>query len=234
MTRSAVALAVAALLPSCAMEAPFADGGDGTLSISTEIKGDVVKKTRAIDSDEMAALRENFVIWICNSKGVVKRFKGVDNIPESFSLKVGSYLADAWAGDSVSASFDKKFYRAVQDFEISKGSNALSLVCRIANVLVSVDPASLNAGLQDMKITFSNSRGELLFTADNIGVDKGYFMMPNTSETDILYKIEGKAADGSAYVKEGAIANVQRAHEYCMTVTADERPVTEGGALIRI
>ena len=59
-------------------------------------------------------------------------------------------------------------------------------------------------------------------------------MMPNTSETDILYKIEGKAADGSAYVKEGAIANVQRAHEYCMTVTADERPVTEGGAMIRI
>ncbi len=234
MTRSAVALAVAALLPSCAMEAPFADGGDGTLSISTEIKGDVVKNTRAIDSDEMSALRENFVIWICNSKGVVKRFKGVDNIPESFSLKVGSYVADAWAGDSVSASFDKKFYRAVQDFEISKGSNALSLVCRIANVLVSVDPASLNAGLQDMKITFSNSRGELLFTADNIGVDKGYFMMPNTSETDILYKIEGKAADGSAYVKEGSIANVQRAHEYCMTVTADERPVTEGGALIRI
>jgi len=110
MTRSAVALAVAALLPSCAMEAPFADGGDGTLSISTEIKGDVVKNTRAIDSDEMAALRENFVIWICNSKGVVKRFKGVDNIPESFSLKVGSYVADAWAGDSVSASFDKKFY----------------------------------------------------------------------------------------------------------------------------
>ncbi|MDE5644645.1 MAG: PCMD domain-containing protein [Muribaculaceae bacterium] len=234
MTRSAVALAVAALLPSCAMEAPFADGGDGTLSISTEIKGDVVKKTRAIDSDEMAALRENFVIWICNSKGVVKRFKGVDNIPESFSLKVGSYVADAWAGDSVSASFDKKFYRAVQDFEISKGSNALSLVCRIANVLVSVDPASLNAGLQDMKITFFNSRGELLFTADNIGVDKGYFMMPNAAETEILYKIEGKAADGSAYVKEGAIANVQRAHEYCMTVTADERPITEGGALIRI
>lgn len=234
MTRSAVALAVAALLPSCAMEAPFADGGDGTLSISTEIKGDVVKKTRAIDSDEMAALRENFVIWICNSKGVVKRFKGVDNIPESFSLKVGSYVADAWAGDSVSASFDKKFYRAVQDFEISKGSNALSLVCRIANVLVSVDPSSLNAGLQDMRITFSNSRGELLFTADNIGVDKGYFMMPNSAETDILYKIEGKAADGSAYVKEGAIANVQRAHEYCMTVTADERPITEGGALIRI
>lgn len=234
MTRSAVALAVAALLPSCAMEAPFSDGGDGTLSISTEIKGDVVKNTRAIDSDEMAALRENFVIWICNSKGVVKRFKGVDNIPESFSLKVGSYVADAWAGDSVSASFDKKFYRAVQDFEISKGSNALSLVCRIANVLVSVDPASLGAGLQDMKITFSNSRGELLFTADNIGVDKGYFMMPNSAETDILYKIEGKAADGSAYVKEGAIANVQRAHEYCMTVTADERPITEGGALIRI
>lgn len=234
LTRSAVALAVAAILPSCAMEAPFADGGEGSLSIATDIKGDVVKRTRAIDSDEMASLRENFVIWIENSKGVVKRFKGVDNIPSSFKLKVGSYVADAWAGDSVSASFDKKFYRAVQKFDVEQGNNTLSLVCKIANVVVSVDPSSLNVNLQDLKVTFSNSRGELAFTSENIETAKGYFMMPNMAETDLSYKIEGKKSDGSAYLKEGKIENVQRAHEYCMTLTEDDTPVTEGGALIRI
>lgn len=234
LTRSAVALAVAAILPSCAMEAPFADGGEGSLSISTDIKGDVIKRTRAIDSDEMAYLREGCVIWIENSKGVVKRFKGVDNIPASFKLKVGSYVADAWAGDSVSASFDKKFYRAVQEFDVEQGNNTLSLVCKIANVVVSVDPSSLNINLQDLKVTFSNSRGELAFTSENIETAKGYFMMPNMAETDLSYKIEGKKSDGSAYLKEGKIENVQRAHEYCMTLTEDETPVTEGGALIRI
>ena len=234
LTRSAVALAVAAILPSCAMEAPFADGGEGSLSISTDIKGDVIKRTRAIDSDEMAYLREGCVIWIENSKGVVKRFKGVDNIPSSFKLKVGSYVADAWAGDSVSASFDKKFYRAVQKFDVEQGNNTLSLVCKIANVVVSVDPSSLNVNLQDLKVTFSNSRGELAFTPENIETAKGYFMMPNMAETDLSYKIEGKKSDGSSYLKEGKIENVQRAHEYCMTLTEDETPVTEGGALIRI
>lgn len=234
LTRSAVALAVAAILPSCAMEAPFSDGGEGSLSISTDIKGDVIKRTRAIDSDEMAYLREGCVIWIENSKGVVKRFKGVDNIPSSFKLKVGSYVADAWAGDSVSASFDKKFYRAVQKFDVEQGNNTLSLVCKIANVVVSVDPSSLNVNLQDLKVTFSNSRGELAFTSENIETAKGYFMMPNIAETDLSYKIEGKKSDGSSYLKEGKIENVQRAHEYCMTLTEDETPVTEGGALIRI
>lgn len=232
LSRSAVALTVAAMLPSCSMDDPFGPQGEGNLTITTEINGDVVK-TRAIGADELAQLREKCVVYIENNKGVIRKYKGVDNIPEQIKLQTGSYVAEAWSGDSVSASFSAKFYRGYQPFEISDGQNSLTLKCNIANVLVSVDPASLDVNLTNLKVTFSHSRGSLEFTSDNIPTAKGYFMMPN-ADKDLSYKIEGQQSDGSAYVKEGKIENVQRAHEYCMNISQDDTPVTEGGALIRI
>ena len=229
---SAVVLAAASLLPSCSMEEPFAADGEGSLTITTEINGDVIK-TRTIEADELATLRENCVVYIENNRGVVRKFKGLDNIPESIKLQTGAYVAEAWSGDSVSASFDAKFYRGKQEFVMAEGQNSLTLKCNIANVLVSVDPASLNVDLTDLKVTFYHSRGQLEFTKENIPTAKGYFMMPN-ADKDLNYKIEGKKLDGSAYVREGKIENVQRAHEYCMTITQNENEVTDGGAFITI
>lgn len=232
--RLMVAVACGASLASCSMEAPFADRGEGNLTITTDIKGDVTKHTRAIGADELSALREKCVVYIENSKGVIRKYKGLDNIPESIRLRTGEYVAEAWSGDSVSASFDKKFYRGWEKFEITEGENSLTLKCNIANVLVSVDASSLDVNLSDLKVTFSHSRGLLEFTETNITDGaKGYFMMPN-ADKDLTYKVEGKKSDGSAFTKEGKIENVQRAHEYCMTLSEDERPVTEGGALIRL
>lgn len=234
MKHSAVVVAAAALFTSCAMEVPFGEGGDGDLTIVTEIRGDVKVVTRAIGENELVSLKENCIVYIENSKGVIKKYKGVDNIPQNIRLKTGQYVAEAWSGDSVSASFDKKFYRGYEKFEMGEGSNALTLKCNIANVLVSIDPESLNVNLQDMKVTFSHSRGELVFDSSNIdGETKGYFMMPN-ADKDLKYVIEGKKPDGSAYKKEGVIAGVQRAHEYSMKITQDQSVITDGGAWIKI
>ena len=235
LTRAAVALAVAVILPSCAMEEPFGEAGEGALTINTEMRGDIKKVTRAdIQGDELASLREKCVVYIENSKGVIRKFKGVDNIPQQIYLKTGNYVAEAWSGDSVSASFDKKFYRGYETFEMGEGQNELTLRCNIANVLVSVDPSSLDVSLKDLKVTFSHSRGELVFDSSNIdGTTKGYFMMPN-ADKDLSYKIEGTKSDGSAYLKEGKIENVQRAHEYSMKITEEPGTISEGGALIRI
>lgn len=234
MKRSAVVVAAAALFTSCAMEVPFGEGGDGDLTIVTEIRGDVKVVTRAMGENELVSLKENCIVYIENSKGVIKKYKGVDNIPQNIRLKTGQYVAEAWSGDSVSASFDKKFYRGYEKFEMAEGSNALTLKCNIANVLVSIDPESLNVNLQDMKVTFSHSRGELVFDSSNIdGETKGYFMMPN-ADKDLKYVIEGKKPDGSAYKKEGVIAGVQRAHEYSMKITQDQSVITDGGAWVKI
>lgn len=228
----AVALTLGGVFASCTMDEPFKNNAEGTLTLTTEIRGNVIK-TRAIGSDEMASLREKCVVYIENDKGVVRKYKGLDNIPEQITLRAGSYVAEAWSGDSVSASFDSKFYRGKENFTIQEGTQALTLKCNIANVLVSVDPASLNVNLKDLKVTFSHSRGSLVFDAENIPTAKGYFMMPN-ADKNLKYVVEGTKATGEAFSKEGVIENVQRAHEYVMTITEDETPVTEGGGLIRL
>lgn len=231
---SAVALTAAALLPSCAMEEPFRSAGEGSLTIVTEINGDVIKTRADLEGDELKSLRDNCVIYIENNKGVIRKYKGVDNVPPSIKLQTGSYVAEAWSGDSVSASFSSKFYRGYEEFEIAKGENSLTLKCNIANVVASVNPESLKVNLSDLKVTFSHSRDSLVFDEEAVsGGAKGYFMMPN-SDKDLAYRIEGVKEDGSKYVRTGVIAGVQRAHEYSLNITQNQQDVNEGGALIRI
>lgn len=234
ITGSAVAIAMGVLISSCAMDAPFGEGSEGSLTINTEIRGDVTKTRAAVTGDALTALREKCVVYIENNKGVIRKWKGLDNIPASINLRTGDYVAEAWSGDSVSASFDAKFYRGYQRFQVNEGANSLTLKCNIANVLVSVDASSLDVNLSDLKVTFSHSRGLLEFTEANISDGaKGYFMMPN-ADKDLDYKVTGVKSDGSAFSRQGKIENVQRAHEYCMNLSEDDQSIEDGGALIRL
>lgn len=232
------------MMGGCSLDAPFGDGGEGSLSITTEMNGDVTP-TRAVPADN-DYLRQNCMVYIENARGVMRKYKGVDNIPQSINLKVGNYVCNAWAGDSLPASYTAKFYRGQQNFEITTGQNtSLLMKCNIANVVVSVDPGSLNVGLTDMKVTFNTSRGSLAFDESTIPDGKGYFMTPSpevkgkdpeayAKNTTLTIVIEGKKSDGTPYSKTEVVKDIKRAHEYALLVTKEDRPVGEGGALISI
>lgn len=240
-------LGATALLQSCAMEAPFGEGGEGSLSINTEINGET-KQTRAennLDNAEyVQSLRDKCVVFIENSRGVMRKYKGLSTIPASIKLSTGQYVCNAWTGDSVAASFDSKFYRGQQPFEIIENeSTSVSMKCNIANVVVSVDAASVaGTGLQNPKITFTSSRGSLEFDETMFADNKGYFMIPSPQDTKnytaenrtITINIEGTTEDGQAYSKESRIQNVERAHEYQIALSADKPSIDEGGALIQL
>lgn len=238
ISQAAVALAVAVMMPACSMDEPFKAGGEGTLNLTTKIKGDVVKTTRASldDPDYMQSLSEKCVVYIESNRGLIRKFKGLQNINGPISLLVGDYVFEAWTGDSVSASFDKKFYRAYEKYTMKEGANDFTLHCNIANVIVSVNPESLNlSGIDpdNLKITFSHSHGSLDFDKNNISTDKGYFMMPN-ADKNLSYRIEGISKDGNPFEQTGVIENVQRAHEYVMSLSAEASENVLGGALVRI
>lgn len=242
-----VVLGATALLQSCAMEAPFGEGGEGSLSINTEINGET-KQTRAennLDNAEyVQSLRDKCVVFIENSRGVMRKYKGLSNIPASIKLSTGQYVCNAWTGDSVAASFDSKFYRGQQPFEIIENeSTSVSMKCNIANVVVSVDAASVaGTGLKNPRITFTSSRGSLEFDETMFADNKGYFMIPSPQDTKnytaenrtITVMIEGTTEDGQAYSKESRIQNVERAHEYQIALSADKPSIDEGGALIQL
>lgn len=249
---------------SCVSESPFSTLGDGTLRLRASVNGDVKVSTRADDDDksakyDQATLENNLVVYIErpeNNIGLVRKFLGKSNIPPAISLAAGNYVVEAWTGDSVSASFDKKFYRCYQPVTIKADQEQnLQVKCNIANVIVSVDEESLNAGISEMNVAFFHSRKDaeslndrayvMNFNETNIrGGARAFFMMPNKvdeggrilpeKENVLNYIISGKGADGSEYTKTGVIENVQAAYEYKVKIVADKSTSSEGGALIRL
>ncbi len=219
----------------CAAENPFENDGEGTVRLNTVVNSIT---TRA-DEASSDPLRENCVVYISNEKGLIYKEKGLDNVKESFTLKAGKYVAEAWTGDSVSASFDKKFYRGYEPFTVTKGSTSNVVInCRIANVVASVNTSTIDPNLMkdDYQITIKNSRGELTFNKDNASFEKAYFMMP-TDDTTLEYTISGTNIDGQSFTKSGTIPNVQRAHHYILNFeyNPDETPSSPvGGVFIKI
>lgn len=248
-------IALAGLTQSCVSDEPFGSGeGEGTLRMRLVVNSNVTRAEASQDS-----LSEKCVVYISGKEGLLYKYQGIDQVPTSINMKSGSYVAEAWTGDSVTASFDKKFYRGYEKFVITKDNNtAVVMTCKIANVVVSVNNATVDSDLmKDWTITVSNSRGKLAFTEDNV-MEKGYFMMPNadikTGEdgqplkddkgwnlyTNLMYKIEGTTLEGEKFSREGMIQGrkgqgiVERAHEYVLNLTYNPDWEDEGGHFIDV
>ena len=92
---------LAAVSASCTMDTPFRDieQGDGTLHLSTDIKGQTITRAE-IEVEEMKALREKAIVYIEreSSNGdrheVIRKYFGLETIPGNISLSKGhSYNA---------------------------------------------------------------------------------------------------------------------------------------------
>lgn len=226
-----------ALLTSCATEDPIPDG-QGELRMKMVVNSTL---TRAGEDLADQSLADKCIIYISGTKGLLHKYSGVDNLPASLYMKSGSYVAEAWTGDSVSASFDKKFFRGYQPFEINAGTSTnVVLNCKIANVVASVAPsANFESAVKDYKVSVGHSRASLDFTADNKG-EHGYFMMPYDNETasfepNLTYTVTGTMENGETFTRQGNIWNVQRAHEYVINLNYTPSEIDPfGGALITV
>ncbi len=207
-------LAAGLIMTSCTAEETFGEG-EGVLKMKLVVNSTL---TRA-ETEDQGSLADNCVVYLSGSKGLLYKFRGLDEVPSDICLKSGSYVAEAWAGDSVSASFDKKFYRAYEPFTIAKGDvRNVVLNCKIANVVASINPEPIiSEALKDYKVSVSHSRGSLDFDASNAMTAHGYFMMPN-GDTSLNWTITGKTEDGKDFTKSGTINDVQRAHEYVLNI----------------
>lgn len=228
---SAAVLTAGLLLNSCKSEAPFADEGEGVLRLNVDVDS---RLTRAVEGED--ELKANARIYISNEKGVLNRFIGIQSIPaDGIPLRYGSYVAEAMAGDSVSASFTKKYYKGASDFYIGSSSptTQVSVSCKIANVVASIDESTIDSGLMsDLKVVIGNSRGELTYASDSI-MNYGYFMMPS-GDTSLKYTVSGKNSKGNSFIKEGVINNVQPAYNYRLTFEYNTSGGNEGGAFLTI
>lgn len=225
-TYMAVSLLIAsAAMQSCSMESPFSEE-QGVLQMRLAINSEVSASfTRTAANEE--ELAEKCVVYISNSKGLVFREKGLGNLPDQITLKQGHYVAEAWTGDSVPASFDSKFYRCYEPFDLGGGVNKVDLNCKIANVVASVNANTIDdSKVTDLKVTASTSNSSLEFTDDNFKTSKGYFMMPydaeGNRESELTIKVEGKNVLNEPFVKTKTVQDVKPGYEYVVNLSYDE------------
>jgi hypothetical protein len=209
----ALALAVTSLT-SCNDEQQLLTG-EGKVMLSTKVSSDVKVVSRAATESE---LNEKLIVWISNSKGAVRKYNGYDNIPaDGIDLVSGHYIVEGWTGDSISASFDDKYYKGREEFDIENGQTSqVELTCKIANSVVSVNYSDdVQALLSDYTMTVGHARGELTFEGNT--TQKGYYMMPSTDK-NLQWNLQGKLANGTLYTRSGVIENAKPATEYIINV----------------
>lgn len=223
----------ALMLLGCSAENPFDTDGQGIVKLRTVVNS-ITTRADGDEASNSQALSDNCIVYISGEKGLVYKKQGLNNVDTQITLKSGQYVAEAWTGDSVTASFDKKFYRGYQPFEVTSGSlSNVVLNCKIRNVVASVNTATINPNLMkdDYKIIIKNSGvdGELVFTKENAESAKGYFMMPK-GDTALEYMIEGTRKDGKPFSKSGKIENVESAHHYILNFEYNPNGGSDTGA----
>ncbi len=83
---SLAGLMVLALAASCSQEDTLLAEGEGSISVRTSVSTDVEVVSRANESADLAS---NCLIWISNSKGLVREYNGIDNVPDRINLVTG-------------------------------------------------------------------------------------------------------------------------------------------------
>lgn len=229
-------LAAGAVFTGCSDDLGFDRSGEGRIYLHTKVSTDVKVVSRA--AAENAELASAATIWISSEKGVVRKYSGIDEVPtDGIQLVSGHYVAEAWTGDSVAASFDTRWFKGREEFDITNNSvTQVELVCQIANSVVSLsyDDAVAEV-LSDCSFEVGHNGGKLTFDESTPADAKGYFMM-SSYDKDLNYTLTATRTDGKGtYTCSGVIKDAKPTTEYRIRVKHDGTVVNPiGGALITI
>lgn len=217
------------LLAGACAEEKFDTAGEGSLALKTSVNTDMTVISRATDAE----LAQNCMVWISNSQGLVRRFNAGEELPSRIPLLTGHYVAEGWTGDSVPASWDKRWFKGMSEFDIAKGQTAqVELTCKIANTAVTVDyQEGIEEVLTDYTLTVGHGGGSLIF--DGRDTRRGYFMM-SSKDKNLTYELKGTAIGGKDFSFSGVIENAAQATEYALHVTYTPQEQTIGGAYFTI
>ena len=193
----------------------------------------VVSRGSETDDD----LMNSTIIWISNSKGAVRKYNSINDVPKGgVTLLADHYVAEAWAGDSLPASFDSRYFKGYTPFTVQKNSTIqVDVECKIANAVVEVKYADdIDEYISDYSMTVGHKAGSLTFEGETAR-KTGYFMMPSF-DRNLAYTLTAKGANGETVSYKNEIVDAKPGHKYILNVKHDGAgPGNEiGGALIQI
>lgn len=161
--------------------------GEGTLRLNVKMKSEIQVATRSLTESEEKELKKDCKVRIYDTDNLIRKYQGVDNVPTDIVLPSGEYRVRVTAGDSVAASFDKKFYEGIKSFAIRKGANLLvDVTCNIGNTVTKIqfDEESLNPVFKEYEVSIAvkAENGSLKFDPENTD-QMGYFSIPTDCDT---------------------------------------------------
>lgn len=215
--------------------------GEGTLRLDVKMKSELqVAATRALTADEETELGKNCKIRIYDTDKLIRRYQGIGDIPTDIVLPSGEYRVRVTAGDSVAASFDKKFYEGNVPFTLTKGDVVpVEVVANIVNTVTKVEFAeSLTNVFSDCQVTIAvkAENGTLAFNADNLD-RMGYFSLPSGCDTLFCTFTASVTATKEAFEHVDTIPLVKKATLYNLTYEYNDQEIVlpdDGGGMLNL
>ena len=215
--------------------------GEGTLRLDVKMKSELqVAATRALTADEETELGKNCKIRIYDTDKLIRKYQGVGDIPADIVLPSGEYRVRVTAGDSVAASFDKKFYEGNVPFTLTKGDIVpVEVIANIANTVTKIEFAeSLTNVFSDCQVTIAvkAEKGTLVFNADNLD-RMGYFSLPSDCDTLFSTFTAKVTATKEAFEHVDTIPLVKKATLYNLTYEYKDQEIVlpdDGGGMLNL
>lgn len=227
----------------CKEDDRYSSGNCGLVRLNLALDDEVTVASRGnIGIDESNALKSNSKVRIYKNDKLVAKYKGITD--EGVVLPLGDgYSTLIIAGDSVPASFDKRYFKGTQTFSVErKEMNDVNVECRMANTLVDiVFDESWSSYISEGKVDVvvggvSGDEGKLSYIWGE-ELKTGYFSI--VKENPVLYfRFSGKSLFGKPFSNEEyVLSDVKESTKYTLTYVPKEgEPIegNEGGAFFEI
>lgn len=209
---------------------------DGTLNLSIGVSDKVNVVSRSLSEETEAVLSQDCKVRIYSGETLVQKYQGIDQVPSQIQLASGDYSVRVTAGDSVAASFDKRFFEGRKEFRIEKGAvSNVEVNCGIANTVVAIvwDESLKQVFNEDYQVTVTSSTGELVYSSTNADA-KGYFSLPE-DDRKLTCKFTATTLGGKSYESSSELSDLNPATLYNLTYSYKEmQSGPTGGAALNI
>lgn len=209
---------------------------DGTLNLSIGVSDKVNVVSRSLSEETQAVLSQDCKVRIYSGETLVQKYQGIDQVPSQIQLASGGYSVRVTAGDSVAASFDKRFFEGRKEFRIEKGAvSNVEVNCGIANTVVAIvwDESLKQVFNEDYQVTVTSSTGELVYSSTNADA-KGYFSLPEDNRK-LTCKFTATTLGGKSYESSSELSDLNPSTLYNLTYSYKEmQSGPTGGAALNI
>lgn len=239
---------MACLCLACSRDDRALLDGEGTLRLRAQVNDEVQIISRAGapegETSPEEELKKNCRVRIYKGEKLIYKHAGWDATLQEpgLSLSSGAYRVRITSGDSVDASFDKKYYEGNKSFEIRQAQTTpVEVVCNVMNTLAKVEfDASLEPYLEkgEVSVAVDVDGGSLTYPYQKEAAEAktGYYSLPQGKEY-LICTFTGVAKNGRKFTQTDRIESAKKSTLYTLTYKISDLetpapPTDEGGAFI--